>query len=103
MREKELDAQIAHYKELKATGSMIEKDKLDMLYRNESRAQSSYTPDHDCDWNGSQVIEISTGNPPPADIIKAIENRVKLLAPTMPSVVDKHIKVLERSKLRDVK
>ena len=103
MREKELDAQIAHYKELKATGSMIEKDKLDMLYRNESRAQSSYTPDHDCEWNGEQILDRDTGNPPPADIIKAIENRVKLLAPTMPSVVDKHIKVLERSKLKDVK
>ena len=103
MREKELDAQIAHYKELKATGSMIEKDKLDMLYRNESRAQSSYTPEHDCDWDGSQVIEISTGNPPPPEIVNDIKKRVKLLAPTMPSVVDKHIKVLERSKLRDVK
>lgn len=103
LREKDLDAIADHYKKLKASGSLIQKDKLDLLYRNECNAQSSYTPDHDCEWNGEQILDRDTGNPPPPEIIKDIENRVKLLRPTMPSVVDKHIKVLERSKLRDVK
>jgi hypothetical protein len=101
MREKELDAQIDHYKDLKSQGLLIQKDKLDMLYRNESRAQSSYTAEYDCDYDGEQIIDVETGKTPPYEIVKAIEGRVKLLTPTMPSVADKYIKTLERSKLRN--
>ena len=100
VREKELTATADIYKALKAQGLLIQKDKLDMLYRNESRAQSSYT-EHDCEYDGEQIIEVETGNPPPMEIIKAIEGRVRLLAPTMPSVADEYIKKLERSKLKD--
>lgn len=101
VREKELKEMADHFKEMRSTGSLIQKDKLDLLYRNECRAQSSYTPEHDCTYDGEQIIEVETGDPPPIDIIKAIENRVKLLAPTMPSIADKYIKTLESSKLKD--
>lgn len=101
VRKKELDSMSEHFKQLKAQGLLVSKDKMDMLYGNEARAQSSYTPEYDCTYDGNQIIDVATGNTPPQEIVLAIEKRVKLLAPTMPSIADKFIKKLESSKLRE--
>ena len=101
MRKEELDAQIDHYNDLKSQGLLIEPDKKEMLFRNECSAQSSYTEKYDCKYEGGQIVDVATGSPPPDEIIKAIEGRVKLLAPTMPSIADKYIKQLKSSKLKE--
>ena len=102
LREKDLDTLKDELEKLKGTGKLIEPDKLNMLYIQECNAQVSYTPEHDCKWNGDTIVDAETGKTPPSEIVKEIEARVKLLAPTMPSVADNYIKKLNNSKLRGV-
>ena len=55
-----------------------------------------YTPDYECAYKGGQYINTKSNEPLPAEIINAIEGRVKMLKPTLPSSVDKLIEKLEK-------
>lgn len=82
-------------KNMKAKGDAVDPIQYEELKKREASFQVDYTPDYECAYKGGQYINTKSNEPLPAEIINAIEGRVKMLKPTLPSSVDKLIEKLE--------
>lgn len=74
----------------------IEPDKLELLYIKESEAQLDYDPDGPTwQYDNGSIVDADTGTSAPASVRKAIEDRVNLRIPTVSTVGEDLIRILQ--------
>lgn len=97
MRGKDIDAMIDDIKKMRQDGTLIDKSLIKQLYIQETDAQSDYDRAKDLEYTyeNGKILDKKTGKPAPPDVVKAIDERVKLLHGNQATVGNDIIKKLQ--------